>query len=162
MPVPRSILAIVLFVVLGALTAIAASASRLHGIVADESGGVLPGATVVATAPDGQILATGVTDEVGRYALTVVPSPSIRLTFSLEGFSPAIVDVAATADTDPAVPTQRLLLARQSETVVIRGEARAVAPAPPALRVMPPPVPRPVLQPLPDHERDSICGPAKG
>src|SRR3954465_12357882 len=172
MPAPRPIRATILFVVLCTLTAFAAEGSRVHGIVADESGGVLPGVTVVATAPDGQILATGVTDEVGRYALILLPSPSVRLTLSLEGFSPPVVDVAATADTDPAVPTQRLLLAHQSETVVVRGEARAVAPAPPAgralppaapaVRVMPPPAPRPVLQPLPDPERDSICGPAKG
>ena len=161
MPAPRPIRATILFVVLCTLTAIAAEGTRVHGIVADESGGVLPGVTVVATAPDGQILATGVTDEVGRYALSLAPSPSVRLTLSLEGFSPAVVDLAATADTDPVVPTQRLLLAHQSETVVVRGEARAAAPAPPVLRVMPPPAPRPVLQPLPDHERDSICGPAK-
>src|SRR3954465_15289636 len=148
MPVLRSILATILLVVLGTATAIAA-ASRVHGVVADESGGVLPGVTVVATAPDGQILATGVTDEVGRYALILLPSPSVRLTLSLEGFSPAVVDVAAAADTDPAIPTQRLLLAHQSEIVVVRGEARAAAPAPPMMRVMPPPAPRPVLQPLP-------------
>src|SRR3954447_6351658 len=161
MPAPRPIRATILFLVLCTLTAFAAESSRVHGIVADESGGVLPGVTVVATAPDGQILATGVTDAVGRYALSLGPGPSIRLTFSLEGFAPAIVDVAAAADTDPAIPTQRLLLAHQSETVVVRGEVRAAAPAPAPVRVMPPPVPRPVLQPLPDHERDSICGPAK-
>ena len=31
------------------------STGRLHGVVADESGGVLPGVTVVATTGDGRV-----------------------------------------------------------------------------------------------------------
>ena len=68
-------------------------ADGLHGVVADASGGVLPGVTVVAASEDGRVLATGVTDEVGRYAFDALPAASVRLTFQLEGFSTAIVDV---------------------------------------------------------------------
>src|SRR5712675_176515 len=73
---------------------------RLHGVVADESGGVLPGVTVVASSEDGRVVATGVTDEVGRYAFQGVPAAPIRLTFQLEGFSAAFVDVPLAADVD--------------------------------------------------------------
>ena len=86
---------------------------------------------------------------------------SVRLTFQLEGFSPAVVSLGIPADGEATVPTQRLKLAGTSETVVVRGEARVIAPAPPPRVPSRPPAPRPVLKPVPDHDRDSICGPAK-
>ena len=159
------ILATILLVVLG-LGPTAGSApeqpGRIHGVVADESGGVLPGVTVAAAADDGRILATSVTDEVGRYALTALPATTVRLTFQLEGFSNTVVEVAVAAGADGAVPTQRLQLARKSETVEVRGDARINLPAPPSPRiVVPPPPPPPVLRPIPDHDKDSVCGPSK-
>lgn len=140
-----------------------AAAERLHGVVADESGGVLPGVTIVVTAEDGRVLATSVTDAVGRYGFHTLPVASVKLTFQLEGFSPAVVSFGIAADGEATVPTLRLKIAGTSETVVVRGDARISAPAPPPPpRVPPPPPPpRPVLSPVPDHDRDSICGPAK-
>src|SRR5207248_2497175 len=66
---------------------------RVHGVVADESGGVLPGVTVAATAANGTVLAAEVTNDVGRYAFAL-PAAPVALTFSLEGFSPAKVDAS--------------------------------------------------------------------
>ena len=138
------------------------AAGRLHGVVADESGGVMPGVTVVATAADGRVIGTAVTDEVGRYAFPRIAASSVRLTFQLEGFADSIVDVAIAPGTDAAVATQRLKLAQKSETVVVRGEIPVPAPPPPAPRIAaPPPPPPPALQPVPVHDHDSICGPAK-
>lgn len=143
--------------------AVDAATGRLHGVVADESGGVLPGVTVVATSEDGRVLATGVTDEVGRYALRALPASPVRLTFQLEGFSNAVLSVTVAVDADATVSTQRLKLAQKSETVEVRGDARvspaARPPAPP--RPPPPPPPKPVLTPVADHDKDSVCGPAK-
>jgi hypothetical protein len=140
-----------------------AATERLHGVVADESGGVLPGVTVVAIAEDGRVLATSVTDAVGRYGFHALPMASVRLTFQLEGFSPAVVSLGIPVDGEATVPTQRLKIAGTSETVLVRGDARVSAPAPPPPPRVPPPSPppRPVLRPVPDHDRDSICGPAK-
>jgi hypothetical protein len=133
---------------------------RVHGVVADESGGVLPGVTVVATSADGRVLATAVTDAVGRYVFEAVPAVPVSLTFQLEGFSAAVVELAVKPDVDAPVATQRLMLAARSETVVVRGKAFVDA-----LPLQPPPPPRPspppVVAPVPDHDRDSICGPAK-
>ncbi len=140
-----------------------AGAGRVHGVVADESGGVLPGVTVVALSEDGRVLATVVTDAVGRYALSALPAAAVRLTFQLEGFSPIVVDFNVTPDAEAAVPTQRLKLAPKSETVEVRGEARTSAPAPPPPPrvVVPPAPPRRLVKAIPDHDRDSVCGPSK-
>jgi hypothetical protein len=134
---------------------------RLHGVVADESGGVLPGVTVVATGEDGRIVGTGVSDEVGRYTFRSLPAAPVRLTFQLEGFSTAFVDVPLTAAVDAAVPTQRLMLARKSETVMVRGTAPPDVPPPSPPSVIPPAPPPPRVEPVPDHDKDSVCGPAK-
>ena len=142
-------------------TSALAASSGLRGVVADESGGVLPGVTVVATSLDGRVLASGVTDAVGRYTFGALPRASVRLTFQLEGFSPATVELALATDVQTAVPTQRLKLAQKSETVEVRGDARVAAPTPPPPRVAPPAPPRPVLRMVPPHDKDSICGPAK-
>ena len=142
-------------------TAVGGDLRRLHGVVADESSGVLPGVTVVASSEDGRVVATAVTDEVGRYAFRSVPAAPVRLTFQLEGFSTAFVDVPLTADADATVSTQRLRLAPKSETVLVRGTAPVDVPAPTVRFVVPPPPPPPVVQPVPDHDRDSVCGPAK-
>jgi hypothetical protein len=133
----------------------------VHGVVADGSGGVLPGVTVVATSGDGQVLASAVTDASGGYLFAALPPVSVRLTFQLEGFSTAVADVTVRPNAD-AVVAPRLLLAPRSETVVVVAKA-PVDVAPPQRRSLPnsPPPPPPVLTPVPEHDRDSICGPAK-
>jgi hypothetical protein len=142
-------------------TAIATEAveGRVHGVVADESGGVLPGVTVVATSEDGRILAT-VTDARGAYAFGALPAIATRLTFQLEGFSMAVVEVAIKPHRDLAV-MQRLALASRSETVEVVGRAPVVPPPAPRRSPPPPAPPPPVVEPVTEHDRDSICGPAK-
>ena len=75
------------------------------------------------------------------------------------GFSPAVVALAEERDADAHV-VQRLTLAPRSETVVVVGKA-PVDSAPLRGPSMPPPPPLPVITPVPEHDRDSICGPAK-
>ncbi|MGH9143910.1 MAG: carboxypeptidase-like regulatory domain-containing protein [Vicinamibacterales bacterium] len=140
----------------------AIAGGALHGVVADQSGGMLPGVSVTAAAEDGRILATAVTDQAGRYAFVSLPDAAVRLTFQLEGFSTAIVDVSVSPDRDTAVAAQRLLLAARSETVTVQAAAPHAAIAPsPYTPAPPPPPPPPIVAPVPAHDRDSICGPAK-
>jgi hypothetical protein len=131
-----------------------------RGVVSDESAGVLPGVTVVAAAPDGRVLATAVTDGAGRYAIGPLAAGQVTLTFQLEGFSPATIRFSLGDDAD-AVVNQRLVVAPQSETVVVVG--KVPAPPPPPLPAPPRPAPRPkhVTISVPEHDPDSICGPAK-
>jgi hypothetical protein len=148
-----------LFVLLGLWSAASASyvADRnVRGVVSDESNGVLPGVTIVALAADGGVLATTVTDGAGRYVIGPIAAGRVTLTFQLEGFSTAAVRVPIGADVD-AVANQRLVMAPQSETVTVYGKLPEPPPPPPA----PVPRPRPVTIAVPEHDPDSICGPAK-
>jgi hypothetical protein len=162
--VPRSFgrLTTALFVLLGLLSAapLGSGADRnVRGVVIDESAGVLPGVTVVATSADGRVLATTVTDGAGRYVLGPLAAGRVTLTFQLEGFSTVAVPVAIGADVD-AVANQRLVVAPQSETVTVVGRVPAPPPPPPP-PPRPVPRPKPVLFSVPEHDPDSICGPAK-
>jgi hypothetical protein len=134
---------------------------RLHGSVVDESGGVLPGVSVAAVSDDGRILATAVTDQVGRYTIDSLPEGAVRLTFQLEGFSNAAGEVTVGSGRDTAVAPQRLLLATRSESVTVQGKTPAVVAVVPPYRPPLPNPPPPVVIPVPAHDRDSICGPAK-
>ncbi len=152
-----------LFVLLALWPAAASSygADRhVRGVVSDESNGVLPGVTIVATSADGRVLATAVTDGAGRYVIGPLAAGRVTLTFQLDGFSPAAVRVAIGADAD-AVVSQRLVVAPQSETVDVYGKVPVPRPLRPPPPPPPAPRPRPVTIPVPEHDRDSICGPAK-
>jgi len=132
---------------------------RARGSVVDESGGVLPGVTVSAVSDDGHVLATAVTDRVGQYAFDALPEGTVHLTFQLEGFSIGSGDVTIGPDRDATVAPHRLLLAARSENVTVQGKTPVVAVVPPY--VAPPPnPPPPVVVSVPEHDRDSICGPA--
>jgi hypothetical protein len=156
------VLATALFVLLGLLSAPAFSGGadrNIRGVVSDESTGVLPGVTIVATAADGRVLATTVTDGAGRYSIGPLAAGRVTLTFQIDGFSPAGVQVTIAADAD-AVLNQRLALAPQSETVEVVGRI-PVPPPPPPAPPPPAPRPRPLTISVPEHDPDSICGPAK-
>jgi len=96
---------------------------------------------------------------VGRYVFDGLPAVPISLTFQLEGFATAVVDLAP--GVDASVATQRLMLASRSETVVVHGKTPVDVPLPPLRPPLPRPAPPSVVIPVPDHDRDSICGPAK-
>jgi hypothetical protein len=130
----------------------------ISGSVSDASGGVLPGVTVTAAMPDGRVGATAVTDGTGAYTLRDVPAGTIDLTFTLEGFAASSTSVEVRpGETSHLV--LRLRLAPLAETVVVRAPSVDAAPRP---RLAPPPPPAPlVARPLPEHDRASVCGPAK-
>lgn len=64
----------------------ASTSSGFVGEVRDESGGVLPGATVTATQVDTGVAQTAVTDEAGRYRVPLLPQGNYTLEAGLEGF----------------------------------------------------------------------------
>jgi hypothetical protein len=127
---------------------------RVRGAVLDSSGGVLPGVTVVATSDAGHVLATAVTDDAGAYVLAALPAGPVRLTFQLDGFASAVVGVPVQAGGESLVE-ERLELAPVTETVVVYGKSPADLTPAPLVR------PVPELIPVPVHDRESICGPAK-
>ena len=75
---------------LGTGTAAAQEATIL-GVVADETKGALPGATVTATGIDTGRVFTAVTDERGEYRLRGLPPARYKVTAELAGFSTVVV-----------------------------------------------------------------------
>ena len=140
-----------------AFTGTDAVQGSIRGTVTDTTDGVLPGVTVVATSASGQPLATATTDESGAYVFTSLPPGIVQLEFTLDGFSSEAIQVSVQAGAETRV-IRRLGLAPRNETVTVVGRI----PEPPSLlqRVIPPP-PAPVLKPIPEHDPESICGPAK-
>jgi len=108
---------------------------------------------------DGQVL-TAVTDRTGRCVFPAVPAGPVMLRLRLEGFAGVLVGVTVQSGTESRV-VQRLELAPLSETVVVEAPAPIEKPRP----LPPPPVPSPprgpLLRPVPPHDRDAVCGPAK-
>jgi hypothetical protein len=121
----------------------------IRGAALDTSGGVLPGVSVVATAADGAVLATTVTDAQGEYALDDLPAGPVDLTFHLDGFADSRTRVQVQGG-GLSQAVERLDLAGFTESIVVRAD-----PPPP------PPTPPPTIVPLPPHDEASVCGPAK-
>jgi hypothetical protein len=153
-----AILCLVCLILAGAVLA---AGARVRGSVVDQSGGVLPGVTVTAASLDGRQLATTVTDATGSYAFDGLPPEPITISFQLEGFSPLSADVTVARDGEARVPAVHLGLAGRAETVDVVGKAPSMARSVPPRTPLPPPPPPPVVVQLPEHDRDSVCGPAK-
>jgi hypothetical protein len=132
----------------------------VRGDVIDASGGVLPGVTVVVTAADGRVLATAVTDDAGGFVFGALPPGPVHLMFQLEGFDPTVVGLAVQSGTESQL-RERLELAPLTESVVVYAKTPVDPPRPLRLPPRPSPPPLSVVIPVPTHDRDSICGPAK-
>ena len=65
---------------------------EIGGIVRDESGGVLPGATVIATHEDTGLSVERVTDIDGRFFLSALPIGNWEVAAELPGFSRSVQD----------------------------------------------------------------------
>ena len=65
----------------------------IRGVVKDQQGLAVPGATITATSPALQGARTAVSDTTGLYSLTALPPGEYTLTFTLSGFG----DVKQTA-----------------------------------------------------------------
>ena len=99
-----------------------AQESSISGVVADQTGGVLPGVTVEAAGP---ALAGGprvtVTDGEGRYTVAALPAGDYSVTFSLSGFETAVRGGVRVTESESAALDAVLGFARLSEEVTIVG-----------------------------------------
>ena len=132
-----------------------AADGAIRGTVADSSGGALPGVTVVATSIEGRVLGATVTDGAGAYEIGALPAAETRVTFQMDGFVTTAEALTVRAGFVATIQKQ-LEVGPVSETVEVVGHAPELAQtrtilAPPALTVAP----------LPVHDRESVCGPAK-
>jgi hypothetical protein len=91
---------------------------------------------------------TAVTDAGGAFAFPKLSTGRVELTFELDGFTTSVLPVVVPVGSEAQL-VERLDLANFAETVLVRS-------APPYV----PPPPR-VLKPVPAHDREVLCGPAK-
>ena len=161
MRLPATTLAIAVIALFALCAAAQAAKGVVRGEVTDSSGGMLPRVTVVAIGADGQVLATSVTDGKGGYVFRDLPPGPVMLRFQREGFAGVLVGVTVEPGAESRAAVQRLELAPMSETVDVRAPAPVEKPRPFVPPVVPSPPRAPVLKPVPAHDRDSVCGPAK-
>src|SRR4026208_2360803 len=115
--------AIGLILLLTSTSAWAQATAELNGRVTDESGGVLPGVTVIAAQPDAGFARAVVTEGNGLYVLSNLPTGPYRLEVALQGFrtyvqTGIVLQVAAT----PTINVS-LALGTLQETVTVEAAA---------------------------------------
>jgi hypothetical protein len=159
LPVRMLAVASSLIVLCATVAAAQAGKGMVRVEVTDSSGGRLPGVAVVVTAADGQVL-TAVTDRTGRCVFPAVPVGPVMLRLRREGFAGVLVGTTIQPGVELRV-AERLELAPYTETVVVEAPAPIEKPRPLPPPPVPPPSRRPVMRPVPPHDRDSVCGPSK-
>jgi Carboxypeptidase regulatory-like domain/TonB dependent receptor/TonB-dependent Receptor Plug Domain len=102
------------------------SLATLRGRVADQQGGVLPGATVTARQVDTNTVRTSVTETTGQYFLTNLPAGAYELRVELSGFTTAtrpnlVLRVGQEAEIDVVLAVGTI-----QENVTVAGQATLV------------------------------------
>jgi outer membrane receptor protein involved in Fe transport len=119
---------------------VCAQTGSLSGTTVDESGAVVPGATVQLVGP--QVVPSTTTGPRGDYRFRGVTNGTYRVTVTLAGFSPASATEVTIGNADVVVPPITLTLASLTETVVVSASrtVRALVDAPATMSVVTPQV----------------------
>ncbi|MBI4888855.1 MAG: carboxypeptidase regulatory-like domain-containing protein [Acidobacteria bacterium] len=122
----RSVLLAALCVLLTGAVASAQSTAQLSGRVTDESGAVLPGATITATQTETGFARSDVTDASGAYVLSNLPLGPYRFEVSLSGFRTyAQTGIVLQVGASPVINAV-LAVGSLEETVTVEGAAPLV------------------------------------
>jgi hypothetical protein len=101
--------------------------SSLSGIVADDDGGVLPGAMVAITRDSTGVTIQVVTNEAGVFAVPALDAGTYTVTVTLQGFKSAVIkDVKLVAGTPANLPNITLALGTLEETIEVRAGTELV------------------------------------
>src|SRR5512140_964176 len=127
----RSVLAIVVVVLLTMAGSLAygqggATTSSLTGVVVDSSGGVIPGADIVAknNATAGEF--RSVSDATGTFTLPALPPGAYTVTISLMGFKTVVLPDVQLIAAQPARVKVTLEVGQLQETVTVTGATEIV------------------------------------
>ncbi len=122
----RCVLGVVVTLLFTGSIAWAQATAQLNGRVTDESGAVLPGATVTATQTDTGFSRTVVTDETGAWVMPNVPIGPYRLEISLQGFRTYVqTGIVLQVNANPVIAAS-LALGNLEETVAVDAAAPLV------------------------------------
>src|SRR5438067_10986310 len=93
------VLPVIAVIVFSALPAMAQTATaRVEGIVTDNTGAALPGATVTATNTGTNAARVDVTNTNGAYSISALPVGDYRVQVDLSGFRPAVTPITLTVN----------------------------------------------------------------
>jgi hypothetical protein len=123
----------VLVLLTATTSAWAQATAQINGVVADESGGVLPGVTVTAIQTETGFRREAVSDGEGAYSLLNLPIGPYRIEASLSGFRTfAQTGIVLQVGSNPVVPV-RMALGSLEETVSVEASAPLVETRNPAV-----------------------------
>ena len=125
----RTLGAAVFILLLGLGTALGQSVSSgtIHGVVRDQSGGVLPGVTATLTSPALQVRElVQVTNTEGEYRFVDLPAGTYTLKFELTGFSTLIREELRLTIGFTARVDESLKVGAMEESVTVSGQSPIV------------------------------------
>ena len=96
-----------------------AAKGRILGILTDQSGAVLRGATLEISSAGSSATRTAVTDDRGHYVFEAVPEGRYRVSASSAGFDPSVRDGVIVAAGHEVVIDFELAIARQEASVLV-------------------------------------------
>ncbi|HYO64259.1 MAG TPA: carboxypeptidase-like regulatory domain-containing protein [Pyrinomonadaceae bacterium] len=109
----------------GALAQVQSTGS-LAGVVQDANGAAVPGVQITVTNPANGLTREATTDGEGRYAVTVLPTGTYRVTFTQAGFSTLTVENVVVEAAVPRTLDQLLQVGGIGEAVNVTSEGAAV------------------------------------
>ena len=130
-----------------------ATTAGLHGTVRDQTGAVLPGATVTARNLESGRERTAQTDPAGRYLFTQLPIGAYELKAELSGFQQQIRRGVELAVGEDAAVDFSLAVGEVNQSVVITAEAPLVETTGSSICGMLPTGPIPVMATPPEEPR---------
>ncbi len=98
---------------------------QLGGILADQSGAVIPNARITVTQPDNGFSMSTVTDQMGRWVVSNLRTGRIKITAASPGFKTAVRDAVYDAER-PSTYSFALGIGNVAETVTVTAEAPAL------------------------------------
>ena len=122
----RRVLLIVLALALSASSAFAQATGQISGVVADNSGGVVPGVTVTAAESGTGVTRETVTGANGRYSFVSLRPTTYEIRAELAGFRTVRQTDVVLAANQNLTLNITLELGELSETVTVAGEAASV------------------------------------
>jgi hypothetical protein len=90
---PKAVVALAVFLAFATGAAAQTETGRITGVVADASGGIVPGVTVTAKSASTGATRELTTDSAGQYVFANLPPGPYEVTASLSGFNPGTVKV---------------------------------------------------------------------